>query len=78
MESVGFKIDAPVAMPGAKKASRFKTCAKPTKSTDDARRMTVDAGEGLHLVLTALGDVTEGKVQVAAEAPTMPPKTRQS
>ncbi len=30
--------------------------------------MVVDAGEGLRLVLTTVGDITEGWVQIAAEA----------
>ncbi len=30
--------------------------------------MVVEAGEGLRLVLTAVGDVTQGWVQIAAEA----------
>jgi hypothetical protein len=46
----------------------FQDVRKATKPADDARRMVVDAGEGLRLVLTALGDVTEGWVQIAAEA----------
>jgi len=46
----------------------FQDVRKATKPTDDARRMTVDAGEGLHLVLTAVGDITQGWVQISAEA----------
>jgi hypothetical protein len=46
----------------------FQDVRKATKPADDARRMTVDAGEGLHLVLTALGDITQGWVQISAEA----------
>jgi hypothetical protein len=46
----------------------FQDVRKATKPADDARRMVVDAGEGLRLVLTAAGNVTEGWVQIAAEA----------
>jgi hypothetical protein len=45
----------------------FQDVRKATKPADDARRMVVDAGEGLRLVLTTVGDVTEGWVQIAAE-----------
>jgi Domain of unknown function (DUF4340) len=46
----------------------FQDVRKATKLAEDARRMVVDAGEGLRLTFTALGDVTEGWVQIAAEA----------
>jgi hypothetical protein len=46
----------------------FQDVRKATKPADDARRMMVDAGEGLHLVLTAVGDITQGWVQISAEA----------
>jgi hypothetical protein len=46
----------------------FQDVRKATKPADDARRMVVDAGEGLRLVLTTIGDITEGWVQIAAEA----------
>jgi len=46
----------------------FQDVRKATKPADDARRMVVDAGEGLRLVLTTVGDLTEGWVQIAAEA----------
>ena len=46
----------------------FQDVRKATKPADDARRMVVDAGEGLRLVLTAIGDITDGWVQIAAEA----------
>ncbi len=46
----------------------FQDVRKATKPAEDARRMVVDAGEGLRLTFTALGDVTEGWVQLAAEA----------
>jgi hypothetical protein len=48
----------------------FQDVRKATKPADDARRMVVDAGEGLRLVLTTVGDITEGWVQIAAEATT--------
>jgi hypothetical protein len=46
----------------------FQDVRKATKPADDARRMVVDAGEGLRLILTTVGDITEGWVQIAAEA----------
>ena len=46
----------------------FQDVRKATKPADDARRMTVEVGEGLQLVLTSVGDITQGWVQVAAEA----------
>jgi hypothetical protein len=46
----------------------FQDVRKASKPAEDARRMVVDAGEGLRLVFTALGDLTEGWVQIAAEA----------
>jgi hypothetical protein len=46
----------------------FQDVRKATKPAADARRMVVDAGEGLRLTFTAVGDVTEGWVQIAAEA----------
>jgi hypothetical protein len=46
----------------------FQDVRKATKPADDARRMVVDAGEGLRLVLTTVGDITEGWVQITAEA----------
>ncbi len=46
----------------------FQDVRKATKPADDARHMVVEAGEGLRLVLTAVGDVTQGWVQIAAEA----------
>jgi Domain of unknown function (DUF4340) len=46
----------------------FQDVRKATKPAEDARRMVVDAGEGLRLVFTTLGDLTEGWVQIAAEA----------
>ena len=46
----------------------FQDVRKATKPAEDARRMVVDAGEGLRLVFIAVGDFTEGWVQIAAEA----------
>jgi len=46
----------------------FQDVRKATKPADDARRMMVDAGEGLRLVFTAVGDITQGWVQISAEA----------
>ena len=46
----------------------FQDVRKATKPAADARRMTVEVGEGLQLVLTSVGDITQGWVQVAAEA----------
>ena len=46
----------------------FQDVRKATKPADDARRMVVEAEDGLRLVFTSLGDITEGWVQVAAEA----------
>jgi hypothetical protein len=46
----------------------FQDVRKATKPAEDARRLVVDADEGLRLTFTALGNVTEGWVQIAAEA----------
>lgn len=46
----------------------FQDVRKATKPAEDARRMTVDAGEGLRLIFTSVGDLTKGWVQIAAEA----------
>jgi hypothetical protein len=46
----------------------FQDVRKATKPAEDARRMVVDADEGLRLTFTALGNVSEGWVQIAAEA----------
>jgi len=46
----------------------FNDVRKATKPADDARRMVVEAGEGLHVVLTAVGDPTEGWLQITVEA----------
>jgi hypothetical protein len=46
----------------------FQDVRKATKPTDDARKMVVDAGNGLRLTITALGNVSDGWVQVAVEA----------
>jgi uncharacterized protein DUF4340 len=41
-----------------------------TKAAADARRLVVDAGGDLQITLTTLGDLTEGWVQITAEAKT--------
>ena len=46
----------------------FQDVRKATKAADDARRMVVDVDGGLRLTLTSVGDITEGWVQIAAEA----------
>ncbi len=46
----------------------FQDVRKATKPADDARHMTVDAGNGLRLVITTVGDAADGWVQIAAEA----------
>jgi Domain of unknown function (DUF4340) len=46
----------------------FQDVRKATKPADDARRMTVDAGDGLQITVTSVGDLTEGWVQIAAQA----------
>src|SRR5215813_13415829 len=38
----------------------FQDVRKATKPAEDARRMKVEAGEGLRLVFTTLGDIAEG------------------
>jgi hypothetical protein len=46
----------------------FQDVRKATKPADDARHMTFDAEDGLRLVFTSVGDITEGWIQVTAEA----------
>jgi hypothetical protein len=46
----------------------FQDVRKATQPADDARHMVVDVDDGLRLVLTSVGDITEGWVQIAAEA----------
>ena len=46
----------------------FDDVRKATKPADDARRMVAEAGEGLQIVFTALGDPTQGWVHITAEA----------
>jgi hypothetical protein len=46
----------------------FQDVRKATKPADDARRMVVEAGEGLQLIITAVGDLSDSWVQIAAEA----------
>jgi hypothetical protein len=46
----------------------FQDVRKETKPADDARRMAVDVDDGLRLVFTSVGDITEGWVRITAEA----------
>jgi len=46
----------------------FQDVRKATTPADDARHMTVDAEDGLRLVFTVVGDITDGWVQITAEA----------
>jgi Domain of unknown function (DUF4340) len=46
----------------------FQDVRKATKPADDARKMIVDAGNGLKLSITSLGATSDGWVQIAAEA----------
>jgi hypothetical protein len=46
---------------------RFQDVRKATTPAADARRMVVEAGEGLQIVFTALGELTEGWVRITAE-----------
>jgi hypothetical protein len=46
----------------------FQDVRKATKPADDTRRMIVDAGNGLHLTIVSLGNVSDGWVQITAEA----------
>jgi Domain of unknown function (DUF4340) len=60
-----FKVSR-LAAPAA--SFSFQDVRKASKPADDPRRMTVQVGDGLRLVFTAVGDPSEGWVQVAAEA----------
>jgi len=46
----------------------FQDVRKATKPAADARRLVVEAGEGLQIVFTTLGELTEGWVRITAEA----------
>jgi hypothetical protein len=46
----------------------FQDVRKRSKPADDARRMVVDLDDGLRLVLTGVGEASEGWVQISAEA----------
>ncbi len=46
----------------------FQDVRKRSKPADDARRMVVDAGDGLRLTVTGVGEPSEGWVQISAEA----------
>jgi len=48
----------------------FQDVRKATKPAADARRLVVDAGEGLQIVFTSLGDLAEGWVHITAEGTT--------
>jgi Domain of unknown function (DUF4340) len=55
-------------LPSLVDSFKFQDVRKATKPADDARRMVVEAGEGLQIVFTALGELTEGWVHITAEA----------
>ena len=46
----------------------FQDVRKETKPPDDARRLVADTGDGVRLSITAIGDLSEGWVQISAEA----------
>jgi hypothetical protein len=46
----------------------FQDVRAETKPADDPRRLVVDAENGLRLVFTSVGDITEGWVRISAEA----------
>ncbi len=46
----------------------FQDVRKRSKPADDARQMVADFGDGLRLVVTAVGEPTEGWVQLSAQA----------
>jgi hypothetical protein len=46
----------------------FQDVRKATKAADDARHMVVDTEDGIRLTFTSVGDLTEGWVQIAAQA----------
>jgi hypothetical protein len=46
----------------------FQDVRKRSKPADDARHLVADFGDGLRLTVTAVGEPTEGWVQVSAEA----------
>jgi hypothetical protein len=55
-------------LPGLIENFSFQDVRKQTKAADDARRLTAETGDGLRLVVTSVGDLAEGWVQIAAEA----------
>jgi hypothetical protein len=64
-------------VPDAFKVSRFATLIesfafqdvrKKSQPADDPRRLSADVGDALHLVITSVGDLKDGWVQIAAEA----------
>ena len=46
----------------------FQDVRKASKPADDPRRMVVDLNDGTELVVTSIGDPSEGWVQIAAQA----------
>jgi hypothetical protein len=46
----------------------FQDVRKRSKPADESRRMTVDVQDGLRLVITVVGEVSEGWVQLSAQA----------
>jgi len=46
----------------------FQDVRKATQPAADARRMVVETGDGLQIVFTSLGELTEGWVHITAEA----------
>lgn len=46
----------------------FQDVRKQTKAADDARHMTTEIGDGLRLVMTSVGELADGWVQISAEA----------
>jgi len=46
----------------------FQDVRKQSKPADDPRRMVVDVGDGLQLTVTAVGEPSQGWVQIAAQA----------
>lgn len=55
-------------LPSLVDSFKFEDVRKATKPAADARRMVVEAGDGLQIVFTALGELTEGWVHITAEA----------
>jgi len=45
----------------------FQDVRKKSKPADDARRLSVDVGDALRLVITSVGELSDGWVQIAAQ-----------